>query len=116
MEPLGFPLDQFDALGQFRTQQFGLELDPSGSIVGVDGGPFVVADARELGRALAELPEFSECLAVQVFHYAHGRAPTTDDVCALEELQLAMAATEGNLEDLIVGVTTSQFFFTRRRQ
>ena len=45
MDPLGLPLETFDAIGRYRTTDHGLPIDPSGDF---DGQP--VADARGLGQ------------------------------------------------------------------
>ena len=41
MDPLGFPLENFDAIGKYRTTDNGLPVDPTSTF---DGEP--VADAR----------------------------------------------------------------------
>ena len=51
MDPLGLPLETFDAIGRYRTTDHGLPIDPSGDF---DGQP--VADARGLGQAAGVEP------------------------------------------------------------
>ena len=52
MDPIGFGFESFDAMGHYRTQEFGLPIDSTGSF---DGKPF--ANAKELGFSLSEINE-----------------------------------------------------------
>src|SRR5690606_25373377 len=48
MDPLGLPLEQFNAIGQFRTTELGLTIDASGEFDGV-----LVDDAKHLGTVMS---------------------------------------------------------------
>ena len=67
MDPLGFGLENFDAIGHYRTQEFGLPIDATGSL---DGKPFV--DARGLGQLLKADPRVMKCLTRTLFRHASG--------------------------------------------
>ena len=57
MDPLGFPLENFDAIGKYRTTDNGLPVDPTGSFDGV-----AVADANGLGVAASQSVTVAQCL------------------------------------------------------
>lgn len=83
MEPLGLGLEQFDAIGRYRTNENGAVIDPSGD---VDGTPF--ADAIELGEVLANDPSIGKCLSRNMYRYALGRVTglaDRDQVAALSD-------------------------------
>ena len=65
MDPLGLPLETFDAIGRYRTTDHGLPIDPSGDF---DGQP--VADARGLGQAAGASLAVARCLVRKYYAYA----------------------------------------------
>lgn len=82
MDPLGLGLENFDAIGRFRTHDNGALIDASGD---VDGATFETP--REMGQALAEDPEVMRCAAVQFYRYAHGNLNTGHDEAAIAEIR-----------------------------
>ncbi len=68
MDPIGFGLEQFDAIGGFRTTELGAVIDTSGEL---DGVPF--ADAKGLGEAVAKHPSLAPCFVDHVYRYAVAR-------------------------------------------
>ena len=67
MDPLGFPLEHFDALGVHRETDNGFPVDASGDLDG-----FAVDGAAELGAAIAEHHRFSYCVSAQLMRHAIG--------------------------------------------
>jgi hypothetical protein len=70
MDPIGFGLEHYDAIGAHRDQENGVDIDASGEL---DGIPF--ADAVGLGQALHDHPRLGACLTLQLFRHAFGRSP-----------------------------------------
>lgn len=92
MDPIGFGLEKFDAIGQFQEKQvvlvmppdrkmkpirLQLDIDPSASINGIPNSQF--SSPKELGRILAESPVCQECMVKQLFRYVYGRHETDAD-------------------------------------
>ena len=69
MDPLGLPLESFDAIGKYRTTDNGLPVDPSGAFDGHD-----VADSRALGVAVSQSATVAQCLVRRYYAYAVGHA------------------------------------------
>lgn len=69
MDPIGLGLEEFDAIGTYRTTENDLDIDPSGQLEGVSFG-----DAAELGEVIAEHPQLLPCLMANL--YAYGAANT----------------------------------------
>jgi hypothetical protein len=67
MDPLGLPLETFDAIGRYRTTDHGLPIDPSGDFNGT-----AVADARGLGTAAAASATVAQCFVRKFYTYAVG--------------------------------------------
>ncbi|HEY8375369.1 MAG TPA: DUF1592 domain-containing protein, partial [Nannocystis sp.] len=58
IDPIGLALENYDALGQFRTHEFGLPIDPSANVA--DIGMF--DSARDLAALLVEDPRVAQCV------------------------------------------------------
>ena len=68
MDPLGLPLESFDAIGKYRTTDNGLPVDPTSTSTAQP-----VADARGLGVAASQSVAVAQCLVRK--YYALRRGP-----------------------------------------
>jgi hypothetical protein len=110
MDPIGFGLDNFDAIGKFRTMDAGFPIDTTGSLFGEI--PF--ADANELVEALAAQPNVYRCIVEKLYTYT-GRPPIRiDAVEHIEELTREFADAGYSLRELIVAMATHRSFTSRR--
>ncbi|MEW5738752.1 MAG: DUF1592 domain-containing protein [Myxococcota bacterium] len=111
MDPIGFGLENFDAIGRYRTVDTGgFPIDASGTLY--NGKSF--AGPRELATLVKEDDRFPLCVTMQLFTYALGRAPSTGDACAVAELNQAFAAKGHRLSELVVALVQSESFTHRR--
>ena len=71
MDPLGFALENYDAVGRWRTTDGEFPIDPSGELIG--GRKF--ADVKELKQLLASTAakKFARCLIENMLTYGLGR-------------------------------------------
>jgi cytochrome c553 len=69
INPLGFSLENFDAIGKFREQEKKRPVDSQGSYVSRDDKTVKFRGARELGKFLADSPEVSAALTQQLFQF-----------------------------------------------
>lgn len=110
MDPIGFGLERFDAIGRFRETDGGGTIDDSGLLPGF--GEF--EGAAELGALLASDARFPRCVSRQMLTYALGRGVEheTDEVwvAALTERMLAQG---GSLRALILEIVSSPPFRMR---
>jgi hypothetical protein len=102
-DPIGLGLENFDAIGAFRTLENEAWIDPSGEL---DGEVF--ADARELGEALRDHPELMRCLVRNLFRFTSGRVETEAERPMLDTL--ATAHEGGVLREIIIELVTSDGF------
>lgn len=115
MDPLGFPLEAYDAMGKFRTTDAGRELDLTGEFVQTRAldGPF--NGPIEMAQKLAAAPEVAECVAAKWFQYSVGRGVEKGDACSLVPLQEAFEKGGKNLYELMVNITQTEAFLHRRK-
>ena len=111
MDPLGFALENYDAIGQWRTEDGKLPLDVSGTLPG--GKTF--SGPNELKAILKErLPAFAKSLSEKMLTYAIGRGVEGYDRLVIRSLVDRMAKDEYRLQALIQGIVRSVPFQQRR--
>jgi Protein of unknown function (DUF1592)/Protein of unknown function (DUF1588)/Protein of unknown function (DUF1595)/Protein of unknown function (DUF1585)/Protein of unknown function (DUF1587) len=115
-DPMGYTFENYDGLGQWRTTENGVAVDPSGAIVGTDASNGPQANAVALAGALAASPEVQQCYARQVFRFDVGRLDTDADGCSIAQATTAYTAKNLDLRELLVALATSPAFATRTAQ
>lgn len=109
MDPIGFGLEQYDAIGAFRVRDSqGHPLTAEGMVLGMDPPEF--RGPAELGARLAASPDTSACVVRQVFRWATGRFEQASDSCMLETLTSSFRASGHDLPALLVSLSASDAF------
>jgi hypothetical protein len=112
LDPIGLGLENFDAVGLYRTVDKGKPVDASGELTGTDvDGPFTGAPA--LGKKLAASQKVRDCLATQWFRYGYGRDATARDACTVATLNRVFTASGGNVRELLLALTQTDAFLFR---
>jgi hypothetical protein len=113
IDPVGFPLEQFDAVGRWRTLDEGRQVDAAGGLP--DGSE--LEGVAGLEKALLRRPElFVRTLTEKLFIFALGRAPEESDAPAVRKIVREARAQNYRFSSLIVGLTNSVPFQMRRSQ
>ena len=111
MDPLGFALENYDAVGRWRTEDGGEPIDPSGQLA--DGTH--VDGVAGLERALLKRPElFAGALAEKLLTFALGRGVEHYDAPAIREVVREAEASDFRFSSLILGLASSAPFQMRR--
>lgn len=112
MDSLGFGLENFNAVGQWRSEDEGKAIDSAGELPG--GKKF--SNPAELRKILLEQPEvFADCLTRKMMTYALGRSLSAKDRCVVEKIVTDLKARNWGLAELVKAVTLSEPF-TRREK
>ena len=112
MDPLGLALENYDGVGQYRTMESGVPVDPSGALP--DGRTFQTP--QELAQLIAQDPALPRCLASHLFTYGLGRAPRTDvnfDSQAIDVITKSFSDAGQLLPKLVDALVASDAFRTR---
>lgn len=112
MDPIGFGLENFNAIGAWRDKEGDAPIDSSGKLVTGD----TFAGATELTQVLANKrkKEFLHCLAEKMLTYALGRGTEIYDRPALEKIAKTLDENQGRFSSLILAVTESFPFQMQR--
>ena len=104
MDPLGFALENYDAIGQWRTHEGPFPIDASGALP--NGTKF--DGPAELKKILASDPNaFAECLTEKLLIYALGRGLEPYDRPATRKIVQQVAANGYRFSNLISGIVDS---------
>jgi hypothetical protein len=114
INPLGFTLEHFDAVGRYRDRDNGKPIDAGGSYRGRDGKAVKVHGARELGAFLAGSPEAHEAFTEQLFHHLAGQPARAYGPGTLDELRRSFATGNFHVRKLAVEVMTTAALKPRR--
>jgi hypothetical protein len=111
MDPLGFGLENFDALGQWRTSEGQFPIDARGTLPG--GKSFNgVEGLKQI--LLARRDQFCHCLAEKMLTYALGRALEDCDAAAVDQIAHNAAENDFRFSSFVVGIVQSVPFQMRR--
>ena len=112
MDPVGFSLENYDAIGQWRDSEDGRPVDSSGGLP--DGSTF--ADISGLEKGLLENPEpFVRTLCEKLLVFALGRGVETHDAPAIRRILREAKENHYRLSDLITGIVKSVPFTMREK-
>ena len=111
MDPLGFALENFDAIGKWRTADGGSPIDASGTLP--DGAAF--DGPAGLRRMLVERrAEVVEAVAAKLMTYALGRGVETADMPAIRRIVREAEAGDHRWSAIVLGIVRSTPFQMRR--
>ena len=111
MDVLGFGLENYDAIGKWRTMDGKFPIDAQGTMP--DGRSFQTA-AEMRTVLLASLPLFSRCLTEKMMTYALGRGMQPYDNGALDRIDKALTVSGYRFQTLIYEIVRSLPFQSRR--
>ncbi|MDT8397533.1 MAG: DUF1592 domain-containing protein [Pseudomonadales bacterium] len=106
-EPLGFAMENFDAVGQWRTEDVGQPIDPNGVITDgtrIDG----IQSLRDLTVRKGDM--FAQSVAEKLLTYAIGRGLEYEDMPLLRSITRKAAEDDYRFSALLMGVIESPAF------
>jgi hypothetical protein len=128
MDPIGFGLENYDAIGRWRDREtiliprerdeeggrrakpkeIELEIEPQGEIAGLPHSAFT--EPKQLGRILAGSPVCQECVVRQIFRYAYGRREAAADESTIDELFASFRDSGFRFKNLLIALVRSPEF------
>jgi cytochrome c553 len=107
INPLGFTLEHFDAVGRYRTEDRGKAVDSAGAYLTTSGKHVQVKGAKELARFVADSDEAHEAFVEQLFHHLVQQPVRAYGPNTLDDLQKSFAAEGFHVRKLIVKVMST---------
>jgi len=111
MDPIGFALENYDAVGRWRTVDGGEPIDASGALF--DGTPF--RGVADLEKAILAHPDlFVTTLSEKLLTFATGRGVDYYDAPAIRKIVRDAAADQYRFSSVIMGIVNSTPFRNRK--
>lgn len=104
INPLGFTLEHFDAIGRYRELDREKPIDDAGSYRTRAGDTVALRGARELAEFLANSAETQAAFTEQLFHHLVQQPVRAYGPTMLDDLRRGFATDEFNIRKLVVRV------------
>ena len=113
MDPLGLSLENFDAVGQYRSKEAAGPIDASGQLA--DGSP--VTGPADLRKALLARPaQFVGTVTEKMLTYALGRGLEYYDIPVVRGIARDAARNDYRFSSLVLGIVKSAPFQMKRTE
>jgi Protein of unknown function (DUF1592)/Protein of unknown function (DUF1588)/Protein of unknown function (DUF1585) len=112
INPLGFPFENYDATGAYRTQDTGETVDATSDPT-IDGTQIHVNNALDLADAIAGSKDAHDCYAQHWMEFSYGRPMVDIDTALVGRLGADSAAGKLSVKDIVVGLVKTEAFLTR---
>ncbi len=107
LDPIGFALENYDPVGQFRTEENGVTIDASSTMPG-DDEPIV--GGVELARWLSETSDVQDCFASHWVEFAYGKTLGQEDSCTRSAINVAFEESGYDVQELLLALTQTDNF------
>jgi hypothetical protein len=125
LNPVGFVLEGYDALGRVRTEEQVID-ELSGEVLAtlpidtaaapaLAGEDTVISSGPELSEQVMASGKVEACFARQYFRATYGREEAEEDACVIERLQTELS-DGGSMRDALRSVALDPMFRSRRVQ
>jgi len=104
INPLGFSLENYDAVGRYRTEDNKKPVDPTGEYSTADGKSVKLAGARDVAEFAAKSPDAHRGFVQQLFHHMVKQPAAAYGPSTLEDLRRSFAKSEFNIQKLVVEI------------
>ena len=105
IDPIGLALENFDAIGQFRTHEGEAEIETYGRVEGID-----YDDVVGFHQALRSAPRVTECMVQKLYMHAVGRVSVAEEAAVLDALDTDFASTGYDFMSLMRKVALTHGF------
>ena len=111
MDPIGFSLENYDAVGAWRDKDGALPVDSSGVLP--DGRTFRGADGLN-GILRADKDKFASAVTTKVLEYALGRGVESYDQPSIRKIAASLASDNYRASSLVLNIVNSFPFQMQR--
>lgn len=109
IDPIGLAFEHYDAVGQWRDQEQGVDIDASGELTASDV-PGVYDGVVQMAAKLAESEMVAECFVRYWFRYALGRGESDDESTRMKTITQTFESQEQRVQELLIALTLTPDF------
>jgi hypothetical protein len=104
INPVGFSLEQFDAVGRFREQEKGQPINTRSHYPTPDDRTLEISGPEDLARLAIESPEAHRAFIRQLFNHLVQQPVGAYGKDTMERLHAGFVASEFNIQELIIAI------------
>jgi hypothetical protein len=106
INPLGFSLEQFDAVGRFRTSEHDKPIDSASDYMTDDGETIRLTGAHDVAQFAIGSEQARNAFIEQMFHHVVKQPLLAYGADTLNRLQKSFVASDFNMQRLLVEIAT----------
>jgi hypothetical protein len=106
INPLGFSLENFDAVGRYRTEEKEKPIDPVSEFATDEGDTIRLTGPRDVARYAADSPVAQTAFVEHLFHQVVKQPAFAYGPQTLSQLRGSFAGSEFNIRELLVEIAT----------
>lgn len=110
MDPIGFGLQHYDAIGRYRDQLDGRPVQASGYLADLKNVTPEFSGPVDLVSRISNHDEYKTCMARQWFRFASGRMESEGQECLVAQLRGALDAAGGSVKDMMLALVALEPF------
>jgi hypothetical protein len=110
LDPIGLALENYDAVGAWRTMERGAPIDVNSTLA--DGTP--INGSRALAEYITKDARFRACVVNSLLSYATGRLTVETDKPYIDQISQGTGGAVVGVRDLLTSIVTSDPFRLRR--
>lgn len=111
LDPLGFALENFDAIGRWREKDNGIPIDSTGSL---PNGEEIDGSAGLRKVLMDHKEQFLRAFVSKLMTYALGRGTTQADAMMIRQIYRAAERNDCRMSSIMSGIVHSDAFLKRR--
>lgn len=113
IDPIGFGMENFDAIGRWRTAQNNLPIDATGIM---PNGTKITSPADVKAVLMRDRELFAKTFVAKMLSYALGRELTPYDRPVIANLTREVMESDGKIHSAVVAIAKSYPFLNRRNE
>ena len=106
INPLGFSLENYDAIGRWRTKEDGKTIDPVSEFATDEGATIRLTGPRDLVKFAAESASGHRSFIHHLFHHTTKQAVEVHGPDTLETLRQSFADSSFHMRKLLIEIAT----------
>jgi hypothetical protein len=110
INPVGFSLENYDAIGRYRSEDNGYPVNASSTYMFPDGRTLMFQNAVELSHQLAEEPDPHACYVGNLLEYLYGSEIDESKFALVSEMTDMSLGQEASIRELVASIVTSESF------
>lgn len=107
VNPLGFALESYDAVGRWRESENGTPVNTRAEYVSAEGDTLVVSSASDIARHAVESQSAHQAFVLQVFRHLIKQNPAAFDDISIASLRDEFAADGFHIQNLVVRIAVA---------